>query len=206
MSLSQHLEFLINMAVIGYARVSSLGQSLDVQLDKLNGYGCDKIYSEKRSGVTAQRPELSKCLDYVREGDVLVITKLDRLARSTLHLHKMVDYLNSKDVGFKVLDQGFDTTTKEGRLMFSVLASIAEFENEIRKERQNEGIQVALEKGIKFGRTMKLSHRQIKQMKLDRESGLTISELENKYNLSKPSVYRYLRSKSDESEHSTQNL
>jgi DNA invertase Pin-like site-specific DNA recombinase len=90
--------------------------------------------------------------------------------------------------------------------MFSVLASIAEFENEIRKERQNEGIQVALEKGIKFGRTMKLSHRQIKQMKLDRESGLTISELENKYNLSKPSVYRYLRSKSDESEHSTQNL
>jgi len=194
------------MAIIGYARVSSLGQSLDVQLNKLNESGCDKIYHEKRSGATAQRPELNKCLDYVREGDVLVITKLDRLARSTLHLHKIVDYLTSKDVGFKVLDQSFDTTTKEGRLMFSVLASIAEFENEIRKERQNEGIQVALEKGIKFGRTMKLSHRQIKQMKLDRESGLTISELENKYNLSKPSVYRYLRFKSDECEHSTQNL
>lgn len=82
------------MATIGYARVSSVGQSLDVQIDNLSEYGCDKIYQEKRSGTTADRPELKQCLDYVR--DVLVITKLDRLARSTLHLHKIINDLNKK--------------------------------------------------------------------------------------------------------------
>ena len=102
---------------IGYARVSSVGQSLDVQLAKLKEYGCSKIYREKKSGVDSNRPELKKCLDYVREGDVLVITKLDRLARSTLDLHKIVKGLNDKDVGFRVLDQSMDTTTKEGRLI-----------------------------------------------------------------------------------------
>ena len=93
------------MAVVGYARVSSVGQSLEVQQEKLVSYGVDKLFAEKLSGTTAARPELKSCLDYVREGDVLVITKLDRLARSTLHLHKIVNDLNNRGVGFKVLDQ-----------------------------------------------------------------------------------------------------
>ena len=93
------------MAVVGYARGSSVGQSLEVQQEKLVSYGVDKLFAEKLSGTTAARPELKSCLDYVREGDVLVITKLDRLARSTLHLHKIVNDLNNRGVGFKVLDQ-----------------------------------------------------------------------------------------------------
>lgn len=180
------------MATIAYARVSTIGQSLDVQVDNLTKYGCDKIYQEKRSGTTADRPELKQCLDYVRDGDVLVITKLDRLARSTLHLHKIVEQLNSKNVGFKVLDQSIDTTTKEGRLMFSILASIAEFETELRKERQLEGIAKAKDNGIRFGAKPKLTDDQIEEMKTKRKSGVLIRELMEEYKLSKASVYRLL--------------
>ena len=180
------------MATIGYARVSTIGQSLDVQVDKLTKYGCDKIYQEKRSGTTADRPQLKQCLDYVRDSDVLVITKLDRLARSTLHLHKIVEQLNSKNVGFKVLDQSIDTITKEGRLMFSILASIAEFETELRKERQLEGIEKAKDNGIRFGAKPKLTDKQIEEMKAKRKSGVLIRELMEEFKLSKASVYRLL--------------
>lgn len=180
------------MATIGYARVSSVGQSLEVQQDKLNEYGCTKIYREKRSGTTANRPQLKQCLDYVRDGDVLVITKLDRLARSTLDLHKIVEQLNSKNVGFKVLDQSIDTTTKEGRLMFSILASIAEFETELRKERQLDGIEKAKENGVHFGRKAKLTDDQIEEMQSKRAKGVLIRELMSEYKLSKASIYRLL--------------
>lgn len=180
------------MATIGYARVSSVGQSLEVQQDKLNEYGCTKIYREKRSGTTANRPQLKQCLDYVRDGDVLVITKLDRLARSTLDLHKIVEQLNSKNVGFKVLDQSIDTTTKEGRLMFSILASIAEFETELRKERQLDGIAKAKENGVHFGRKAKLTDDQIEEMQSKRAEGVLIRELMSEYKLSKASIYRLL--------------
>ena len=97
----------------------------------------------------------------MREGDVLVITKLDRLARSTLHLHKIVNDLNERGGGFKVLDQSIDTTTKEGRLLFSILASLAEFETELRAERTNEGRIAAMERGVKFGAKPKLTEDQI---------------------------------------------
>jgi DNA invertase Pin-like site-specific DNA recombinase len=180
------------MAIVGYARVSSVGQSLDVQVDKLNEFGCELIFKEKQSGTSAQRPEFKKCIEYLRDGDILVITKLDRLARSTLHLHSTLDKLNQKGVGFKVLDQSIDTTRKEGRLMFSILASIAEFETELRNERQSEGIKKARQLGVKFGAKPKLNDRQIKQMADDKATGLTVSELTAKYNISKASVYRLL--------------
>ena len=160
--------------------------------EKLNEFGCDKVFQEKRSGTTAQRPEFKRCIEYVREGDLLVITKLDRLARSTLHLHSTLSKLNEKDVGFKVLDQSIDTTTKEGRLMFSILASIAEFETELRKERQEEGIKKALANGVKFGAKPKLNERQINQLIDDKISGFTIPELMDKYNISKPTIYRLI--------------
>lgn len=180
------------MSTIGYARVSSVGQSLDVQIEKLIEYGCDKIYQEKSSGKTEQRPELKQCLDYVREEDILVITKLDRLARSTLDLHKIVDGLNSKGVDFKVLDQSMDTTTKEGKLMFSILASIAEFETALRSERQMEGIESAKQKGVKFGRKPQLTGEQIGQMRQKRVNGVLIKNLMVEYGLSKATVYRLL--------------
>ena len=180
------------MAVVGYARVSSLGQSLEVQQEKLVSYGVNKLFAEKLSGTTAARPELKSCLDYVRAGDVLVITKLDRLARSTLHLHKIVNDLNNRGVGFKVLDQSIDTTTKEGRLLFSILASLAEFETELRAERTNEGRIAAMERGVKFGAKPKLTEDQIAEMIQKRSQGVLIKDLMTEYKLSKASVYRLM--------------
>ena len=180
------------MAVVGYARVSSVGQSLEVQQEKLVSYGVDKLFAEKLSGTTAARPELKSCLDYVREGDVFVITKLDRLARSTLHLHKIVNDLNNRGVGFKVLDQSIDTTTKEGRLLFSILASLAEFETELRAERTNEGRIAAMERGVKFGAKPKLTEDQIAEMIQKRSQGVLIKDLMTEYKLSKESVYRLM--------------
>ena len=181
------------MAIVGYARVSSSGQSLAVQLDKLSEAGCTEVFQEKRSGLTAQRPALKECLRFVRKGDVLVITRLDRLARSTLDLHKIVQELDDRGVGFRVLDQPIDTTTKEGRLMFSIIASIAQFETELRKERQMEGIEKAKENGVKFGRQALLSDAQVAEMRTKRDSGVLIKNLMSEYGLSKASVYRLLR-------------
>ena len=182
-----------HMAVIGYARVSTTGQSLEIQREKLDSYGVDKLFAEKLSGTTAARPELKSCLDYVREGDVLVITKLDRLARSTLHLHKIVNDLNNKGVGFKVLDQSIDTTTKEGRLMFSVLGALAQFETELRQERCDEGRVAAMARGVKFGAKPKLTSAQIAEMRDKRANGVLIRELMREYSLSKASVYRLMK-------------
>ena len=181
------------MAIVGYARVSSVGQSLDVQVEKLTEYGCEKIYKEKRSGTTADRPELKSSLDYVREGDTLVITKLDRLARSTFHLTQIVNGLEKKGVDFVVIDQQIDTSTPTGKLLFNVLASIAEFETQIRKERQVEGISKAKEKGVKFGAKPKLTETQIQEMSSKRKSGVLIKDLMSQYGLSKASVYRLIQ-------------
>jgi len=129
------------MTLLGYARVSSVGQSLDVQLDKLKH--CDKIYQEKKSGASGKRTRLEACLEYVREGDTLVVTRLDRLARSTLHLCQIADDLRRKQVNLQVLDQNINTSDATGRLLFNMLGAIAQFETEIRAERQMDGIQKA---------------------------------------------------------------
>lgn len=178
------------MAVIGYARVSSVGQSLDIQLDRLSE--CERVFREKRSGTTDKRPELKKCLDYLREGDTLVITKLDRLARSTLHLCQIVDRLQRKEVELQVLDQHIDTTTSTGRLMLNLLSVIAQFETEIRSERQMEGIEKAKMRGVRFGPRKRLNSVDVKEMKKKREDGVLIRDLMDEYGLSKVSVYRYL--------------
>ena len=181
------------MAKVGYARVSTAGQSLGVQLDTLKTYGCEKIYQEKRSGTTANRPELNSILDYVRDGDSLVITKLDRLARSTLHLTQIADQLKQKGVELVVTDQNIDTSTPTGKLLFNMLASIAEFETEIRKERQLEGIAKAKAAGVCFGAKAKLSGQQLEKMRQKRSEGVLIKDLMVEYSLSKASVYRLLQ-------------
>ena len=115
------------MTVVGYARVSSLGQDLAVQLEKLKG--CDKVFKEKRSGIDAGRPELKACLDYLRDGDTLLVTKLDRLARSTPDLYRIVSQLTERGIAFKVIDDpSIDTTSRTGKLIMGILALIAEFE------------------------------------------------------------------------------
>jgi DNA invertase Pin-like site-specific DNA recombinase len=141
------------MSAIGYARVSSTGQSLDVQLDQLKATGCTKVFAEKRSGRKAKdREQLTLALGYVRDGDVFVVTRLDRLARSVTDLRNIVDQLEAKGVGFRVLRQEIDTTTSSGRLMLNMLAAFAEFENDLRRERQRDGIEKARAAGVYKGR------------------------------------------------------
>jgi len=178
------------MASVGYARVSSVGQSLDVQLDKLKH--CDRIYQEKKSGSSSKRLELKVCLDYVREGDTLVVTRLDRLARSTLHLCQIAAELARKQVDLQVLDQNIDTGDATGRLLFNMLGAIGQFEMEIRAERQRDGIQKAKERGVHLGRKKRLSVRQINELRDRRTQGVLIKTLMKDYGLSKASVYRYL--------------
>ena len=178
------------MALVGYARVSSVGQSLDVQLDKLSH--CEKIYQEKQSGTNSKRPELKACLDYIREGDTLVVTRLDRLARSTLHLCQIAEILREEKVDLQVLDQNINTSDATGRLLFNMLGAIAQFETEIRAERQMDGINKAKERGVAFGRKRKMTQEQINELRARRKEGVLIKTLMADYNLSKASVYRYL--------------
>jgi len=178
------------MSQVGYARVSSVGQSLDVQLEKLRD--CHEIFQEKVSGLDDKRPQLAECLKYLRKGDTLIVTKLDRLARSTVHLWKIAEVLNEKGVELKVLDQNVDTSTSTGRLLFNMLGVIAQFETEIRSERQADGIRRAKSKGIHFGRTYKLTEEQGKELYQKRQSGIKIKDLMKEYDLSKASLYQYL--------------
>ena len=179
------------MALVGYARVSSVGQSLDVQLSKLQH--CDKIYAEKKSGAVGKRSRLEACLEYVREGDMLVVTRLDRLARSTLHLCQIAAELERKQVNLQVLDQSIDTSNATGRLLFHMLGAIAQFETEIRAERQRDGIQKAKAQGVRFGQAKKLTPLQITELQNKRKQGALIKTLMQDYRLSKATVYRYLK-------------
>ncbi len=180
------------MALIGYARVSSVGQSLEVQQDKLKH--CDKLFEEKRSGsgTSDKRPRLVACLEYVREGDTLVITRLDRLARSTLHLCQLAEQLARKGVQLQVLDQQINTNDATGRLLFNMLGAISQFETEIRAERQMDGIAKAKAKGVPFGRHKSLTDQQIADMRTKRQQGMSIRTLMNEYGVSKATIYRYL--------------
>lgn len=178
------------MSVVGYARVSSVGQSLNVQLDKLKD--CDKIFKEKKTGTSSRRPRLKACLEYVREGDTLVVTRLDRLARSTLHLCQVADQLQEKGVNLKVIDQSIDTSDATGRLLFNMLGAIAQFETEIRAERQMDGIRNAKARGVQMGRRKSLSDAECLELRQRRKQGELIKNLMKDYKLSKASVYRYL--------------
>ncbi|MEO0708307.1 MAG: recombinase family protein [Cyanobacteria bacterium J06649_5] len=178
------------MSTVGYARVSSVGQSLDVQLDKLKD--CDKVFREKKTGTSSKRPQLKACLDYLREDDTLVVTRLDRLARSTLHLCQVADQLQEKGVNLKVIDQSIDTSDATGRLLFNMLGAIAQFETEIRAERQMDGIRNAKARGVHLGRRKNLSEDEQVELQLKRQDGVLIKTLMEEYNLSKASVYRYL--------------
>jgi DNA invertase Pin-like site-specific DNA recombinase len=140
--------------IVGYARVSSEDQDLTIQIEALRDAGCTKIFSEKVSGSSTKgRYQLAACINYMRDGDVMVITRLDRLARSVTDLNNIVTQLRNDGIGFKSTEQAIDTTTSTGRLMFNMLGAFAEFELDIRKERQAEGIAKAKAKGVYKGRT-----------------------------------------------------
>lgn len=180
----------MNVQKVGYARVSTTGQSLDIQIEKLEKYGCDVIFKEKSSGIDDKRVELKECLNYVRKGDQLVISRLDRMARSALHLGKIVERLKDKKVNLVVLDQNIDTSTPQGMLMFQMLSSFAEFEYELKKERQVEGIKKAVKNGVKFGRPTNVNSDIVKKVKEDISSEITVRTITAKYDISVRAYYK----------------
>ena len=180
--------------LIGYARVSSTGQDHATQFERLKAHGCQKIYEEKQSGLDKDRPQLARALDKVREGDVLVVTKLDRLARSASHLHQIVDTLTAERAGLRVLDDsGIDTTSRSGKLLFGILASFAEFETALRKERQLEGIARAKAEGRTGGRPKTVDETEIRRL---RSEGLAVPQIVKQTGTSRAAVYRALGSAS----------
>lgn len=178
---------------VGYARVSTLGQSLENQLESLTKEGCEKFFKETASGKSADnREQLQLALDFVRDGDVLVITKLDRLARSMIDLGLIAKKLKDKGVGLKAIDQsGIDTTTATGELLFNILGSVAAFERALINERTAEGRIKAKAKGVKFGAKSKLSDSEIANLKEELETfDGSKADLAHKYGISRASLYR----------------
>lgn len=143
--------------IIGYARVSTVDQKLDAQLDALSDVGAERLFSETISGATAKRPELQRMLDQLREGDVVVVTKYDRLARSLRGLLDIVEAIKKRGAGFRSLAEDIDTTTPAGELIFHVFASIAHFERRRIAERTREGLAMARKQGRIGGRPPALS-------------------------------------------------
>lgn len=180
-----------NMSLVGYARVSSAGQSLEVQREQLSAAGCEKVFEEKRSGTSREgRDQLDLALSYVREGDMFVVTRLDRLARSLLDLRQIIDKLSAKGVGFKVLQQSaIDTESPNGRLMLNLLAAFAEFETDLRSERQREGIAKAKAEGRYKGRKPSVPTEKVRALHAE---GVRPAEIARRLKIGRASVYRAL--------------
>jgi len=183
---------------IGYARVSTRDQNLDLQLDALRKAGCNDtyIYTEEISGATRERPQLQKLREQLREGDVVVVWKLDRLGRSLADLIHLVNEIQAKGAGLLSLNDNIDTTTPHGKLTFHIFAAIAEFEREIIRERTNAGLASARARGRKGGRPPGLSKEA--QIKAAAATSLynqkkTVAEICDTLSVSKKTVYKYLK-------------
>ena len=178
------------MSNVGYARVSSTGQDLDIQLAALKAAGCDVIRSEKVSGTSTEgRAELKTILAFLRRGDTLTVTRIDRLARSLADLSKIVRELESKGVALKATEQPIDTSTAAGKAFLGMLGVFAEFETNIRKERQLEGIAAAKKAGVYKGRPATIKAEKIAALKAE---GLGASEIARRLKIGRASVYRVI--------------
>lgn len=178
------------MANIGYARVSTSGQSLEAQLNALEG--CGKVFQEKESGAKSDRPQLIAMLEYAREGDTITVTKLCRLARNTKHLLEVVELLDKKGVSLVVLNLGIDTDSPTGRLMVTMIGAISTFERQLLLERQAEGIAIAKEKGKYKGRRP-LTDAKLLQAKDFLAKGMSKSKVAKELGISLSSIYRMIR-------------
>jgi DNA invertase Pin-like site-specific DNA recombinase len=178
---------------IGYARVSTNDQHLRMQEDALKNAGCEEIYHDIASGVKTDRPGLDDALAYLREGDVLVVWKLDRLGRSIQHLIQTVKTLSDQGIGFKSLQENIDTTTSGGKLIFHIFSALAEFERDLIRERTQAGLKAARARGRLGGRPPLLNEKQVTKM-LERynEQKLTVEEICKIHGISRPSFYNYL--------------
>lgn len=180
------------MQTIGYARVSTEDQTLDGQLDALTSHGCDVIFSEKYTGTKNKRPELEKLLSHLREGDKVVVTKLDRLGRSMKHLMELIDLFHSKGVEFVSLGDSIDTTSAAGKLMFQIMGAFAEFEANIISERTKTALKAAAKRGRKGGKPP-LSAATIKKARAYYKEGtLSVTEICKLVGISRGSFYKHV--------------
>jgi len=180
--------------LVGYARVSTTDQNLELQTDALRQGGCAKIFEDKRSGASFERPGLTAALNYVRKGDTLVVWRLDRLGRSLRHLIETVAYLEEQGIAFKSIQESIDTTTSGGRLVFQIFGALAEFERNLIRERTQAGLQAARARGRNGGRPKTLDDKKTAlAYRLYDEKKHSIAELCQMLGISKPTLYAYLR-------------
>ncbi|MES9966237.1 MAG: recombinase family protein [Sedimenticola sp.] len=178
---------------IGYARVSTVDQSIDMQTDALSAAGCEQIYTDKGTGRDFDRKELKACLKALRAGDTLVVWKLDRLGRSVKHLIETVQGLNGRGVEFVSLTENIDTSSSGGKLIFNVFAALAEFESDLISERTKEGLAAARKRGRKGGRPRKLDNQQLKIAKtLLSSPDQTVTSVAKHLGIGRNTLYRYL--------------
>jgi len=180
------------MVLIGYARVSTQDQNLDLQIDALTKAGCRRFFEDKMSGSQAERPGLNKALEMLREGDTLVVWKLDRLGRSVKNLVALVGQLHQQGVQFKSLTDVIDTGTPSGRFFFHVMASLAEMERELTLERTLAGLEVARQLGRKGGRKRKMTDSKIESAKKLLASGVPPKDVAKNLGVSIPTLYRWI--------------
>jgi DNA invertase Pin-like site-specific DNA recombinase len=185
---------------IGYARVSTDQQTNNPQVDRLKAAGCDRVYTDVITGTAASRPEWDRCLDALRPEDVLVIVRLDRIGRSVRNLIEVVNSLGARGVDLLVLDQSIDTTTPAGKFMFHVLASLAEFERDLIRERTRDGLAAARARGRTGGRKPKLTSHQSDIVRRmydatgnDGKRAYTVAEIAEAVGVHRTTVYEYLR-------------
>ncbi len=179
--------------LVGYARVSTQDQDPNMQVDALEKAGCERIFIEKASGAKRDRPELTAALDYARQGDTLVVWKLDRLARSLKQLVETVEGLEEREVGFRSLTETIDTTSAGGRLVFAIFAGLAEFERSIIKERTSAGLEAARLRGRVGGRPRSVSDEDIAAAKaLLKDPKITVKKVAERIGCSEATLYRYL--------------
>ena len=179
--------------LVGYARVSTQDQDPNMQVDALKAAGCEKIFTEKASGAKRDRPELAAALDYARQGDTLVVWKLDRMARSLKQLIETVEGLEQRGVGFRSLTETIDTTSAGGRLVFAIFAGLAEFERSIIRERTRAGLDAARARGRVGGRPRSISDEDIAVAKaLLKDPEITVKKVAERIGCSEATLYRYL--------------
>ncbi|QAU23186.1 recombinase family protein [Dyella sp. M7H15-1] len=178
--------------LIGYARVSTQDQNLDLQIEALIKAGCKKVFEDKISGSRAERPGLAKALEVLREGDTLVVWKLDRLGHSVKNLVDLVGELHQRNVQFKSLTDAIDTGTSSGRFFFHVMASLAEMERELTVERTRAGLAVARQLGRKGGRKRQMTDSKIKSAKKLLANGIPPRDVAKSLGVSIPTLYRWI--------------
>jgi DNA invertase Pin-like site-specific DNA recombinase len=180
--------------LIGYARASTSEQTLHLQRDALDKIGCSKIFTDTASGAKPERTGLNEALEYVREGDTLVVWRLDRLGRSLKHLIEAITDLNNRKMGFKSITESIDTTTSGGKLIFHIFGALAEFERDIIRERTNAGLQAARARGRKGGRPKSLTgKKQGMAQELYNNKTNSIREICKTLNISRATLYRYIQ-------------